>query len=288
MTKLAGVLDASENRKGSVRSGTLTATRNSQQRNRDKSKSGVLGFAQKQDLAVRRPFAVFDIDGTLIRWQLYHAIADTLVHLGYIDRKAFQAVKDARMQWKRRTHTDSFKDYEHTLVKLVDSALAQLTIRQYKKAVGSVFDEYKDQAYTYTRDLLKELKAKNYLLFAISGSQEEIVEKIAGHYGFDDFVGSTLVQKNGKFTGEKIVRAGNKHEILEQLIKKHKTSLGGSIAVGDSLGDSSMLEMVDYPIAFNPEKKLFELAKSEGWKIVAERKNVVFELESKNGKYLLA
>src|SRR3989338_2352482 len=131
VTKLAGVLDASENRKGSVRSGTLTATRNSQQRNRDKSKSGVLGFAQKQDLAVRRPFAVFDIDGTLIRWQLYHAIADTLVHLGYIDRKAFQAVKDARMQWKRRTHTDSFKDYEHTLVKLVDSALAQLTIRQY-------------------------------------------------------------------------------------------------------------------------------------------------------------
>ncbi len=25
-----------------------------------------------------QPFAVFDIDGTIIRWQLYHALADEL------------------------------------------------------------------------------------------------------------------------------------------------------------------------------------------------------------------
>ena len=34
-----------------------------------------------------RPFAVFDIDGTLIRWQLYHSIADTLARLGHIEPK---------------------------------------------------------------------------------------------------------------------------------------------------------------------------------------------------------
>jgi len=235
----------------------------------------------------KNKFAVFDIDGTLIRWQLYHAIADTLVRLGHIDPKAFQTVKDARMQWKRRTHADSFKDYEHTLVKIIDSAISSLTIEQYKKAVDAVFDEYKDQCYTYTRDLIKELRSKKYLMFAISGSQEEIVGKIASHYGFDDFVGSTLVQKNGKFTGEKIVRAGNKHEILGHLIKKHGVVLKDSIAVGDSLGDLSMLEMVETPIAFNPEKKLFEHAKEVGWKIVVERKNMVYELERENGKYIL-
>ena len=33
-----------------------------------------------------RPFAVFDIDGTIIRWQLYHALADELASLR-IDRE---------------------------------------------------------------------------------------------------------------------------------------------------------------------------------------------------------
>ena len=235
----------------------------------------------------QRPLAVFDIDGTLIRWQLYHAIADTLVHLGFINTSTFQTAKDARMQWKRRSHPEAFKDYERTLVKIVDGALIHLSIKQYQIAVSGVFDEYKDQVYAFTRDLIKDLKAKNYLLLAISGSQDEIVEKIAAYWGFDDFVGSTLVQKNGKFTGEKIVRGFNKHKILAELVAKHGLSYKNSIGVGDSDGDISMLEMTEQPIAFNPEQKLFEFAKSRGWKIVIERKNVVYKLSRKSGKYIL-
>jgi phosphoserine phosphatase len=32
---------------------------------------------------------------------------------------------------------------------------------------------------------MKELKAKGYMLFAISGSFSEVVQLIAKHYGFD-------------------------------------------------------------------------------------------------------
>jgi phosphoserine phosphatase len=49
-----------------------------------------------------------------------------------------------------------------------------------------------------------------------------------------------------------------------------------------------MMEMVKLPIALNPEKKLYEHAKQHGWKIVLERKNMFYELESKDGKYQLA
>ena len=239
-------------------------------------------------MAIKRPFAAFDIDGTLIRWQLFHATADALVKIGKIDRGQYQAIKDARMSWKRRMHTESFNDYEQRLVATYEGLLGSLSVDDVLAAMDSVFDKYKDQVYTYTRDLIKELKAKDYLLFAISGTQSELVEKLARYHGFDDWAGSKYESRDGRFTGDKVLALGRKHEVLEDLIAKHGTSLTGSIVVGDSTGDISMLAMAEQPIAFNPEKKLFDHAHKQGWKIVVERKNMVYELEPRDGSYLLA
>src|SRR6185503_20738017 len=116
-----------------------------------------------------RPYAVFDIDGTLIRWQLYHSVADTLARLGHMDPKLHQRIKNARMIWKRRA--GGFSDYERELIMVYDQTITGLNRKQLEVAAQSVFDEYKDQTYTYTRDLIAKLKQKDYLVFAISGSQ---------------------------------------------------------------------------------------------------------------------
>lgn len=232
-------------------------------------------------------FAVFDIDGTLIRWQLYHAIADRLAKLGYVDPVAFQEIRAARMDWKRRTHSESFKEYELELVKLYERILKELNVGHFEEAAQSVFDEYKEQVYIYTRELIKNLKGQGYLLFAISGSQTEIVRKIVDFYGFDDFAGSTYLQREGRFTGQLVAALGRKDVVLKKLAKKHGATFKGSIAVGDSEGDAAMLELVERPIAFNPEKKLYDLAAKKGWKIVIERKNMVYQLEKTDGRYQL-
>lgn len=287
-TGLLVVQGESENRKEGVQNGTSTAARSSQRRNVGKSISGVDSFAGKQAVASRRPFAVFDIDGTLIRWQLYHAIADALAKKGHIDAKTHKKVKDSRMIWKTRTHGEAFGAYQTELVTAYEKLLLDLSYKDFNQAVQAVFDEYKDQIYVYTRQLIKDLKKKNYLLLAISGSQIEIVSKIAKHYGFDDCVGTIYAHENDKFTGAVTIHLGGKHVVLEELIAKHHASLAGSVAVGDGASDISMLEMVETPIAFNPEKKLFDHAKGKGWKIVIERKNMVYELEDSDGRYLLA
>jgi HAD superfamily hydrolase (TIGR01490 family) len=235
-----------------------------------------------------RPFAVFDIDGTLIRWQLYHAVADNLVRLGYIAPVKFQAIKDARMVWKRRESSESFQQYEMELVKRYVGIMSEITVEQFEKAARAVFDEYKDQIYTYVRNLISQLKKDGYLVFAISGSQVQIVKMIAEYYGFDDFVSRVDEQKNNKFTGQSTTPIFNKDTVLKELISKHGANLKSSTAVGDSASDIKMLEIVERPIAFNPERKLFEHAKKQGWKIVIERKNVVYQLESgQNGRYEL-
>ena len=238
-------------------------------------------------MASGRNFAVFDIDGTLIRWQLYHAITDALAQMGHIDSKTYQTMRDARMAWKRRAG-GSFKDYERQVIGIYDAVIGTLSFDQLDEAIEAVFSEYKDQVYTYTRDLISDFKQKGYLLFAVSGSQTEILAKIAYYYGFDDYIGSVYKRRGKTFTGEKFIGSRQKNKSLKQLVKKHDAVWKASVAVGDSHSDIPMLELVEQPIAFNPERELFEHAKNTGWRIVIERKNVVYELKKQGDKYELA
>jgi phosphoserine phosphatase len=90
------------------------------------------------------------------------------------------------------------------------------------------------------------------------------------------------------FTGKSITPVHDKRAVLNNLIAKHNLMLTDSIAVGDSEGDIAILEMVERPIAFNPSRGLFEEAKTHGWHIVIERKNVIYELGPQDGTYVLA
>ena len=234
------------------------------------------------------PFAAFDIDGTIIRWQLYHAIGDALAKRGLIDADGFRKVREARMSWKRRNGDELFRKYESKLVKVFDESLAGLEVKVLAEVVEEVFDEYKDQVYTYSRNLILELKRQGYLLFAISGSPAIIVQKLAEYYGFDDFAATDYPEKDGRLVGTKDLSLGKKALLLQKLISKHGTNLDKSIGIGDSEGDIDMLELVEQPVALNPSKQLFRHASKKGWKIVLERKNMVYELEPRDGTYILA
>lgn len=238
-------------------------------------------------MSKQRPFAVFDIDGTVIRWQLYHGIVHELGKRGIIPSDSTSAVNNARMTWKKRANSDSFGQFEHEFVHTFQDSLAHIAVSDYLDVVDKVFEEHKDQVYTYTRDLIQDLKSKGYVLFTISGSQHEIIEKLGRYYGFDDYVGASFKAKNGFFTRPDREVFGRKGELLRELISKHNVTSQGSIAVGDSESDIAMFEMVETPLAFNPTAGLYTVAKQKGWDIVVERKNVVYQLRQVAGRYIL-
>lgn len=234
-----------------------------------------------------KKFAVFDIDGTLIRWQLYHAAVDRLAKKGYLGPTARDILHEARMVWKRREHPGSFHDYEQTVVKLYESALTNISVHAFDEVVDEIASEYKEQTYTYTRTLAKTLKEKGYMLFAISGSHHELVGHVARQYEFDDWVGSTYERRGDTFSGKKTIGKSNKADTLEKLVHKHSCTYKDSYGVGDSQSDAALLSVVSYPIAFNPDAELFTLSKKHGWTIVVERKNVVYELKAAAHGYIL-
>lgn len=237
---------------------------------------------------MKRKFAVFDIDGTLIRWQLFHAIVHHLGKEGYILRRTHESIKAARMHWKNRENDESYKTYENTLVEAYAGALKTIDPTDYQRIVDEIYEEYKDQTYAYTRDLIKDLKNRGYLLFAISGSQQEVIDRLAAHHGFDAAIGAKLIIEEGKFTGEIITPIFDKKSALHQMVADHDATYEGSFAVGDSPGDIAMLEEVQNPIVFNPDKKLFAEAKARKWPIVVERKNVIYELTPQDHNYFLS
>ena len=225
-----------------------------------------------------RKFAVFDFDGTLIRWQLYHAIVDELASEGLVDKGSYKKVKIARHKWKVRESQDAIKDYEGELVSCYKLSLPNLSQPQRDGAIEKVYAAHKEQVYVYTRELVKKLKDDGYFLIAISGSHREAVELVAKHYGFDDWVSTKYEKVDGKFTGNYRLPAAEKDKVLNSLIKEHGLSLKNSYAVGDSESDIPMLALAENPVAFNPTQKLLDHARTKGWKIIVERKNVVYEL----------
>jgi HAD superfamily hydrolase (TIGR01490 family) len=232
-------------------------------------------------------FAVFDIDGTLIRWQLFHAIVHHLGQHGYIPAEVHKRIVQARMVWKRRTTDDEFERYELLLVKEYLVAIKQLEPQQYHAIVQEVFDEYKDQAFTYTRDLIKELKQQGYFLLAISGSPDEIIQLLSKRYGFDAAIGATFEQIDGRFSGAIDSPIFDKAGALQRFVDTHRLSYKDSVGVGDGTGDVPMLALVDHPIVLNPNKHLFAMAQERNWDIVVERKNMIYKLHPQNGKYIL-
>lgn len=236
---------------------------------------------------MKQKFAVFDIDGTLIRWQLFHTIVEQLALQGSIAEVSYQTVTELLEKWKKRDHNDAFAAYETAVLDAWYTVLTEIKHDEYLAAVDTVFEHYKDQVYRYTRDLIKKLKASGYYLIAISGSHQEVVQKIADYYQFDHAVGSVYPTKNGKFTGEEIAPVLAKGEVLREIVQTHDLSWDESYAVGDSRNDSTMMQLVEHPIAFNPDQRLITIAKQQRWPIIVERKNVVYRLVPNSSGYTL-
>ena len=119
------------------------------------------------------------------------------------------------------------------------------------------------------------------LCFGISHSPKEVLEGFCGAWGFDKVYGRIHeVDENGLLTGKTqyLNLIEDKSKVLRRAIEKENLTMKGSVGVGDTDSDISFLSQVDRPICFNPNKKLYKHAKRNGWKVIVERKDVIYKL----------
>ena len=221
--------------------------------------------------------AVFDIDGTIFRSSLVIELSHALVEAGIFPQAAKREIAKEYLAWLDRKGT--YEAYINKVVKIYIKHICGQRYNAVKRIAENVIAYQKDRVYRYTRDLIKQLKKQNYFLVAISGSPSYIVEAYAKAIGFNLFFGTELEIKDGKFTGNiaNLDSAYNKAGIIKALAKQYPTiKLKKSLAVGDTESDMQMLSLVGQPIAFNPNMELAKIAQKKQWKVVVERKDVVF------------
>lgn len=227
----------------------------------------------------KRPVAVFDIDGTVFRSSLFLELLERLVERGILPLDLKEVYHNEQKLW-----LDRQGEYDAYVEKAVEAFLGSVkgvSFDEVSKVATELVGEKKNRVYRYTRDLIKSLKEKDYFLLAISHSPRFVLDEFCKELGFDKMYGFFYeTGPSGNFTGEvadiEVIR--NKAAILQRAVRKENLTLEDSIGVGDTESDIPMLEMVEKPIAFNPNRKLLEHARKRGWKVVIERKDVTYEL----------
>ena len=222
--------------------------------------------------------AVFDIDGTIFRSSLLIEITEALIQSGIFSLSARKIYAKSYRNWIDRR--DSYDKYIGDVIKSFEKNIKGVRHAEFLAIAKKVVAFHQNRVYLYTRDLMRELHKKNYYLLAISKSPREVVEEFCKKLGFDKVYGLVYELKNEKFTGGTLYwdLMRDKAKILRRAMEKERLTLKGSVGVGDSESDIAFLKLVERPICFNPNSKLYRRAKRLGWKIVVERKDMIYFL----------
>jgi HAD superfamily hydrolase (TIGR01490 family) len=227
-----------------------------------------------------KPVAFFDIDGTIFRSSLLIELVEQLIVEGIFSAAVRSSYESSRHAWSSRE--GSYEDYIADVVETFMLHIKGVHYGDFADVGRRVVAVQSKRVYRYTRDLISELKKEGYYLVAVSQSPKTILDEFCFQYGFDKVYGRIYeIGPQDRFTGvvsEKHL-IENKANIVKRVFDRNENlTKDGSIAVGDTEGDISLLESVSRAICFNPNQVLFSHARRQGWEVVVERKDVIYRL----------
>jgi HAD superfamily hydrolase (TIGR01490 family) len=228
----------------------------------------------------KQKLAIFDIDGTVFRKNLAFELINELAWLKIFKKEVRDELVRLYTNWL--DHKGTYEEYRKALVTLYEKNLKGCQEQDIIRASKMVIPFHKDRTYIFSTELIKKLKQENYCLIAISGSPIEIVKEYNGYLGFDEVFGSVYeVDKDGTYTGKASFEPTiHKGHVAKQYALENNLTFEESYGVGDTEGDAKFLEIVAHPIAFNPNLNLKKIAEEKGWKIVVEKKDVIYEFNN--------
>jgi HAD superfamily hydrolase (TIGR01490 family) len=230
-------------------------------------------------MEAKRKVAIFDVDGTIFRSSLLIQVVNRLIEKKVFPPETRAVYEQEYERWLNRE--GDYQEYIDAVVQAFVGHLKGVYYGELADAAEELVAEQWKRTYRYTRDLLADLKKRGYFLLAVSHSPKTVLDKFCPRLGFDKTYG--MIYEIGPqecFTGNVVDQhlILNKAAIVRRAVEKENLTLAQSVGVGDTESDIPFLEVVAKPICFNPNQKLYRTAKRLGWKVVVERKDVVYEL----------
>lgn len=236
--------------------------------------------ATEKTKSKQKKVAVFDIDGTIFRSSLLIELVEGLVQAGVFPDACRKTYSRAYKRWVERK--DDYGQYISAVIAAFGEYIKGVPEEKFLPVVHTVSTFHHERVYRYTRDLVARLKKKGFYLLAISHSPKYIVEDFGKTLGFDKVYGTFMeLDESSRFTGKVLFEdiIFDKAKILQRAVEKEGLTLKGSVGVGDTESDIPFLKLVENPVCFNPNSLLYKAAKRNGWKVVVERKDVVYDMQ---------
>jgi HAD superfamily hydrolase (TIGR01490 family) len=124
------------------------------------------------------------------------------------------------------------------------------------------------------RELLAEHRRAGHFLLIITATNRLVTQPIADAFGVDHLLATEAEVVAGRYTGEvtdvPCFQRG-KVERLQKWLAQTGHNLADSWFYSDSHNDLPLLEMVDHPVAVDPDETLLDHARAKGWSVVSLR-----------------
>lgn len=178
----------------------------------------------------------FDLNGTLIKTEPY-SIA---VNFAGKEKECAQAVEDY--------HNEKLSF--HDAARKIFGMYRGIDISYNKKVIKKI--KYFDGV----EKTLKEIKKRGIIMILLTNVPIELAELIGKKFGFDYIMGTRLQVRDGKYTGHilEVFADDKKGGVLKKIIKKENLKPEECAAVGNSVTDINMFEIVPTSIAFRGDE----------------------------------
>ena len=124
------------------------------------------------------------------------------------------------------------------------------------------------------RDLITDHRQQGHVLLIITATNRFITEPIAELFDINNLIASDAEMKNGYYTGKPAgipSYAAGKITRLQSWLEEHNYRPDETWFYSDSRNDLPLLNMVDHPVAVDPDEILKKEAVKKGWPVISLR-----------------
>lgn len=216
--------------------------------------------------------ALFDLDNTLLTGDSDYGWGCFLVDKNIVDKQSYEAANlhffDQYKQGKLDIYeysAFSFKPLSQLPMKTLHDLHREFMIKVVKPMIGEK-----------AKQLVQHHREMGHTLLVITATNSFITRPIAEAFGITNLLATEPKIVQGRYTTEidgiPCFQEG-KVERLNHWLKSHQISLDGSYFYSDSNNDLPLMELVDHPVAVDPDEKLTAISQKNGWKIISLKDN---------------
>lgn len=214
--------------------------------------------------------AIFDLDNTLLSIDSDHAWGEFLVEQGAVDPVAYREANERFLADYNAGTLDMMAFLALALKPLADNSPEQLAAWHQQFMISKIEPNILPKA----EELLARHRTKGDTLLIITATNRFITGPIAERLGVDELIAVDPEMVDGRYTGRVAgvpsYREG-KVTRLEAWLEGQECTLDDAWFYSDSHNDLPLLEVVDNPVAVDPDDTLRQVAEERHWRIMSLR-----------------